>query len=338
MSLWRYILRRLALMIPVLLGVITLIFVISYVIPADPAREWAGPRAREEQVQALANRYHLNDPLYVQLEYYIWNLVHGDLGISPTTHRPVLKDLIDYFPATFELAMIAFFLAVFVGVPLGAISAIRRNSWIDHISRVFSLIGVSAPIFWSALLLQFFFYFKLNWLPAGGRISIPINHITGFVLLDSLLQGNWTAFANAITHFILPAFTLAFFIMGYIVRITRSSMLEVLGTEYIVTAKAKGLPTWVIYFRHAFRNAVIPPLTVIGIQFGWLIAGTVLLETIFAWPGMGRYAAASIVLVDLPAMVGYTLVVALMMILSNLFIDILYTIIDPRIRIGKKER
>ncbi len=338
MSLWRYIIRRLLLVFPVLLGVIILIFTIAYVIPADPAREWAGPHAREEQVQALAERYHLNDPLYVQLGYYIWNLLHGDFGVSPTTHRAVLKDLITYFPATFELAMIAFFFAVFVGIPLGAISAIKRNSWIDHASRVFSLIGVSTPIFWSALLLQFFFYYRLNWLPSGGRISVEIHNITGFVLLDSLLQGNLTAFGDALRHFILPAFTLGFWIMGYIVRITRSSMLEVLGAEYIVTARAKGLPSWILHFRHAFRNAVIPPLTVLGIQFGWLIAGSVLLETIFAWPGMGRYAAGSIVLIDLPAMVGYTLVVALMMILSNLFIDILYSIIDPRIRMGEKAR
>jgi peptide/nickel transport system permease protein len=313
-----------------------LVFIISYMMPVDPARAWAGPKAREEQVEALRERYHLNDPLYMQVYYYLRDLLHGDLGVSATTHRPVLTDLGHFFPATFELAILAFILAVIIGVPLGVISALKRNRVIDHFSRVVALTGVSTPLFWSALLLQFFFYYKLGWLPAAGRCEVELHRITGFVLLDSLITQNMAAFVDALRRLILPSFTLAFYSMGYLVRITRGSMLEVIESEYIMTAKSKGLPRRVVTYRHALKNAIIPPLTVLGINFGWLLSGTVLLETIFAWPGMGRYAAGSIVQVDLPAIVGYTLVVALVMILSNFVVDILYSFIDPRIRMGGK--
>lgn len=336
MSLHSYILRRVFLLIPILLGVLMLVFIISYMMPVDPARAWAGPKAREEQVEALRERYHLNDPLYMQVYYYLRDLLHGDLGVSATTHRPVLTDLGHFFPATFELAILAFILAVIIGVPLGVISALKRNRVIDHFSRVVALTGVSTPLFWSALLLQFFFYYKLGWLPAAGRCEVELHRITGFVLLDSLITQNMAAFVDALRRLILPSFTLAFYSMGYLVRITRGSMLEVIESEYIMTAKSKGLPRRVVTYRHALKNAIIPPLTVLGINFGWLLSGTVLLETIFAWPGMGRYAAGSIVQVDLPAIVGYTLVVALVMILSNFVVDILYSFIDPRIRMGGK--
>lgn len=339
MRLSTYILRRLAMLVPVLLGVLVLIFVIAYVIPADPARAWAGQRAREEQVEALRERYHLNDPIYMQMYYYLSNVIlHFDLGVSPTTGRPVRDDLAAFFPATFELAFCAFILAIAMGIPLGVVSALRRNKPTDHFSRVVALTGVSTPLFWSALLLQFVFYFKLGWLPAMGRSTVDITRYTGFILLDSLLNWNWAALGDAAIHMLLPAFTLAFYSMGYLVRITRGSMLEVLEAEYVTTAKAKGLPRKIVIYRHALKNAIIPPLTVLGVNFGWLLGGTVLLETIFAWPGMGRYAAGSIVMVDLPAVVGYTLVVALVMLLSNLVVDILYSVIDPRVRMGGKTR
>ena len=337
MRLSSYILRRMAMLVPVLLGVLVLIFVIAYVIPADPARAWAGQRAREDQVEALRERYHLNDPIHIQIYTYLKNVIlHFDLGVSPTTGRPVRDDLKAFFPATFELALCAFFLAISLGIPLGVVSALRRNRPTDHFSRIIALTGVSTPLFWSALLLQFFFYFKLDWLPAMGRSTIDITRYTGFILLDSILNWNWTAFGDAAIHMILPAVTLAFYSMGYLVRITRGSMLEVLEAEYVITARAKGLPRKIVIFRHALKNAIIPPLTVLGVNFGWLLGGTVLLETIFAWPGMGRYAAGSIVMVDLPAVVGYTLVVALIMLLSNLIVDVLYSVIDPRVRVGGK--
>ena len=339
MKLRNYILRRVLLLIPVILGVLVLVFIISYVIPADPARAWAGPKARPEQIEVLRERYHLNDPVYLQIYYYLRNLVlHFDLGVSATTGRPVLTDLKAFFPATFELAFFAFVLAIVIGIPLGVVSALRRNEPTDHFSRVVALTGVSTPLFWSALLMQFLFYYKLRWLPAFGRLSVEINRYTGFVLLDSVLNWNWSAFGDAATRLILPAFTLAFYTMGYLVRITRGSMLEVLESEYVVTAKAKGLPQRVVIYRHALKNAIIPPITVLGINFGWLLGGTVLLETIFSWPGMGRYAAGSIVQVDLPAMVGFTLVAATVMILSNLVVDIFYSIIDPRVRVGGKAK
>lgn len=335
MRLRTYILRRLALLIPVILGVLVLVFIISYIIPADPARAWAGPQAREEQIQALRDRYHLDDPVYMQIYYYLRNLVLDfDLGVSVTSGRPVLKDLQAFFPATFEMAIFAFLLAILIGIPLGVISALRRNKTLDHFSRFVALGGVSTPLFWSALLMQLLFYYKLGWLPAIGRLSVDIERYTGFVLLDSLLNGNLAAFGDAARHLVLPVVTLAFYTMGYLVRITRASMLEVLEAEYVNTARAKGLPRKIVIYRHALKNAIVPPLTLLGMTFGRLLGGTVLLETIFAWPGMGRYAAGSIIQVDLPAVVGFTLVTALVMILSNLVVDVLYSVIDPRVRMG----
>jgi ABC-type dipeptide/oligopeptide/nickel transport system permease component len=316
--------------------VLVLVFTISYVIPTDPARQWAGGlHARPEQVELIRERYHLNDPLYMQIYYYLEGLLHGDLGISASTRRPVLEDLKSFFPATFELAIFSFIISL-LGIPFGVISALKRNKMIDHISRVFSLTGASTPLFWMALILQFIFYFKLGWLPAAGRLEVPLERITGMVLIDSVITGNGEALIDALQRLAMPSFCMAFWSMGYLVRITRSSMLEVLNTEYIMTAKAKGLPQRIVNYRHALKNAIVPPITIMGIRFGWLLAGAVLLETIFAWPGMGRYAASSIVEVDLPAMVGYCLVVALVMILANLVVDITYAFIDPRVRVGGK--
>ena len=334
MELRDYILRRLFLLIPVLLGVLVLVFTISYVIPTDPARQWAGGlHAREEQVELLRERYHLNDPLYMQIYYYLDGLIHGDLGISASTRRPVLDDLKAFFPATFELAIFSFIISM-VGIPFGVISALKRNKLVDHVSRVVSLTGASTPLFWMALLLQFIFYYKLGWLPAAGRLEVPLERITGMVLIDSVITGNGAAFKDALARLAMPSFCMAFWSMGYLVRITRSSMLEVLNAEYIMTAKSKGIPQRIVHYRHALKNAIIPPITLLGIRFGWLLAGSVLLETIFAWPGMGRYAASSIVEVDLPAMVGFCLVVALVMIMANLIVDITYAFIDPRVRVG----
>jgi len=339
MKLRTYILRRLLLLIPVIMGVLVLVFIISYIIPADPARAWAGPQAREAQVEALRERYHLNDPVYMQIYYYLSKLIlHFDLGVSVTSGRPVLTDLQAFFPATFELAIFAFILAIAIGIPLGVVSALRRNKPTDHFSRFVALGGVSTPLFWSALLMQLLFYYKLGWFPAIGRLTVDIERHTGFLLLDSLLNGNMAALGDAAKHLVLPVVTLAFYSMGYLVRITRASMLEVLESEYVTTAKSKGLPRRIVIYRHALKNAIVPPLTLLGMSFGRLLAGTVLLETIFAWPGMGRYAAGAIVQVDLPAIVGFTLVAAIVMILSNLVVDILYCIIDPRVRIGGRAR
>jgi peptide/nickel transport system permease protein len=336
MELRDYVLRRLFMLIPVLLGVLVLVFTISYVIPTDPARQWAGGfHARPEQVELLRERYHLNDPLYMQIYYYLDGIFHGDLGISASTRRPVLDDLKAFFPATFELAIFSFIISL-AGIPFGVISALKRNKMLDHVSRVFSLAGASTPLFWMALLLQFIFYYKLGLLPAAGRLEVPLDRVTGMVLIDSVITGNSAAFVDALRRLAMPSFCMAFWSMGYLVRITRSSMLEVLNTEYIVTAKAKGVPQRIVNYRHALKNAIIPPITILGIRFGWLLAGAVLLETIFAWPGMGRYAASSIVEVDLPAMVGYCLVVAFVMIIANLIVDITYAFIDPRVRIGGK--
>ncbi|MBU7047430.1 MAG: ABC transporter permease, partial [Theionarchaea archaeon] len=218
MELRDYVLRRVFLLIPVLLGVLVLVFTISYVIPTDPARVWAGGlHARPEQIELIRERYHLNDPLYMQIYYYLEGLFHGDLGISASTRRPVLDDLKSFFPATFELAIFSFIISL-LGIPFGVISALKRNKMVDHVSRVFSLAGASTPLFWMALLLQFIFYFKLGWLPAAGRLEVPLERITGMVLIDSVLAGNKEALIDALQRLAMPAFCMAFWSMGYLVR------------------------------------------------------------------------------------------------------------------------
>jgi len=338
MRLHEYILRRIITIIPVLIGVTIIVFVIAYVIPTDPARSWAGPKARPEQVEVIRERYHLNDPVHIQLYHYFKGLLHGDLGISPTTHRPVLEDLKDRFPATFELTIFAFILAVVIGLPLGVVSALKRNKPIDHLSRFISLMGVSTPLFWFAMMLQLIFYYRLGWLPASGRIDVEVERITGFLIVDSIMAGNMPALLSTLWHLVLPATCMAFWSLAYFVRITRSSMLENLEADYATTAKAKGLPERIVNYKHVLRNAIIAPVTILGIQFGWLLMGSVLLETIVSWPGMGRYAADTIVQVDLPAIAGYCLVVALIMVIANLITDILYVFIDPRVRLGEKAK
>ena len=333
----RFILRRLLLLVPVLLGISVLTFVLSHVMPGDPARLIAGPHAGEAQVAATRRAFGLDKPLWTQYGVYMAGLARGDLGVALHTQRPVSSDLRAFFPATLELALAAMILAIVVGVPLGTLAAAHRNRAIDHLTRVLALGGVSMPIFWVALLLQILFYYRLGWFPSDGRLDnglAPPPSITGLYTVDALLTGHVNLFINALWHLALPAVVLSFGAVAVIMRMTRSSLLEVLGRQYIRTAKAKGLGYWRVVLRHGLRNALLPTITVLGLQFGYLLGGTVLVEYIFSWPGIGLYTAQSIVSSDYPAIMGVTALIAFLYVLVNLLVDVCYAAINPRIRLG----
>ena len=330
-----YIVKRLVFLVVTLWGILTLTFFISRVIPGDPARLAAGIRAKPEQVKQLQKELGLDRPLIEQYGRYITNVVRGNLGKSIRTRRPVSVDLIEYFPATVELTVFAMILCLVIGIPLGIASAVWQGSFVDHASRLVSTSAVSMPPFWLGLLLQLIFFRWLKLLPAMGRLSIylsPPPHITGLYVLDSLLTGNWTTLGDSLVHLVLPSIALAAGSMAVISRMTRSSFLEVLSSDYIRTARSKGLPERVILLRHAFRNALLPIITSIGLQFGVLLAGAVPIEVVFTWPGIGLYAVQSILFSDFPAILGVTFVVAIVYSVLNLIVDLLYTVIDPRIR------
>jgi len=336
MKAWQYILKRLLLLIPVLFGVTILTFSISHVVPANPALVVLGPHATPDRVKVLKEKWGLDKPVYIQYLIYLKGVLKGDLGTSLHTNQPVAEDLKAYFPATFELTTASMFLCLMFGIPLGIIAAVKKDKMIDHITRIFSLIGVSIPIFWLGLLLLLVLYFKLGFLPGGGRLpslAVPPKHITGLYILDSLLTGNWEILKESVIHIILPASCLGFAVIGVISRMTRSSMLNILGEDYIKTARAKGLKERKVIYQHALRNAILPIVTISGILYGQLLAGAVLTETIFSWPGMGLYTVTSIMQLDFQPIMGFTIVVAFVYVVLNLLVDILYVIFDPRIRL-----
>lgn len=335
----RFIIRRLVLLIPLLIGVTLVAFIIARAVPSDPVNAALGQNAvaDEELVAAFRARWGLDKPPYIQYLTYLKNLVLGDLGQSISTHRPVRADLARYLPATIELATTSIILAILVGVPFGIISAIRRNTWLDQVSRVISLIGVSAPVFWLALLGLFIFYSRLRWLPGPGRLDIgldPPMPVTGLYTIDALLMGDFSLWLNALSHLVLPSLVLASFSMGLITRITRSAMLDVLDQDYIRTARSKGLGEARITLRHSVPNALILTVTVLGLSYGNLLTGAVLTETIFSWPGIGQYAFQASVSLDFPAIMGVTMLIALVFILVNLVVDVTYIFLDPRLREG----
>jgi peptide/nickel transport system permease protein len=327
--------RRIALMIFVLWGIITITFIVARVIPADPIGSILGPQAPPELVEKLRKEWGLDKPLYQQYFDYIINVLHGDFGKSIKTNRPVLEDLKQFFPATIELATFSLIIAVLIGVPLGILSALKKDSTIDYLSRMFALTGVSTPVFWLGLVLLYLFYYKIQIFPEPGRLSVgvqPPDPITGMILLDSLLRGKFDVFLDALKHIILPSIVLGFYNSAYIMRITRASVLEVISQEYVRMAIAKGLRRRKVILKHVFRNAMIPVVTVIGITYGSLLEGAVLTETIFAWPGLGRYATQAFLSLDYNAVVGATFLIALVYSLVNLVVDVLYIYIDPRTR------
>jgi len=333
----RFLAKRLALLVLVLLGATVITFVISHAVPSDPARMWAGPRAGPTQLEQARRELGLDQPLYIQLAVYISRVFRGDLGVSIHTRRPVLNDIAAFFPATFELTTFAMIIALALGIPMGVVSATRRDRLPDHAARIFSLTGVSVPIFWLGLLAQLVLSSTFHILPTSGRVdssllAIAPPAVSGLYLLDALLAGNWPFFASAFVHILLPALTLSYASLAIVTRMTRSTMLEVLGQDYIRTARMKGLPERAVLYKHALKNALIPILTIVSLCYGFLLAGAVLVETIFDWPGMGLYATNAILTLDLPAIIGVTLIVAVIYVMINLVVDILYTLVDPRVR------
>ncbi len=335
MQILAYVLKRLLYLVPVLLGVTLLVFVISHAIPGDPARMMAGQKASHEAVENLRRSMGLDRPLPEQYATYLLGLLRGDLGFSIRNQRPVVEDLQDFFPATLELSLVSMLLCVSVGLPLGIISAVRRNRPIDHAARVFSVFGVSMPVFWLGLMLLLLFYRTLGWLPGSGRLDIhtdPPAQVTGLYLIDTLVEGSLGKFGDALRHILMPAFCLSYVYLAIITRIVRSSMISVMGLDFITTARANGISEAAIILKHCLKNSLIPTVTITGLSIGELLGGAILTETIFNWPGMGKYVVDSVNFLDFPAMMGFTLVVALAYVLINLAVDVLYAFLDPQIR------
>ncbi len=331
----RYIAKRLVWLVVVVLGMTLITFTITHMIPADPAKIAAGLGADASAVEKIRHELGLDLPLHEQYLFYLKNLLRGDLGRSILTNRPVLDDIKDYFPATLELALVAMGVAMLLGVSVGVLSALQQGRVTDNLIRLFSTLWVAMPVFWFALLLQILFYGELGWLPPGARIgdSIPMPpRVTGLLLVDSIIALRFDAFFSACVHLILPVTAIALTRVAEVARITRSSMLEVLRQDYVRTARAKGLVESVVIIRHALRNAGLPIITTFGLLFGYLLGGTILVESIFQWPGMGRYAVLSITSVDFPAVIGVTVVASFAFVLVNLFVDLVYRFTDPRIR------
>ena len=334
-SLARFILRRSLLQVFVLFGVTLLTFFLMFVVPGDPAVLLAETGGFEpEVIEDFRERWGFDRPAYKQYLTYMGNLLRGDFGTSLVTKVPVSKQIATFLPATAELSILAFLMAVVMSIPAGIAAAVNRNALTDQVIRVFSLFGVSMPIFWLAIILLVIFFFHLDWLPSAQRIALDREipeHTTGFLTIDTLVQGDFGGFLSAVHHLILPAFVLAFSIVGLLTRITRTSMLEVLGQDYIRTARAKGLSSRTVLYRHALKNALIPTVTILGLTVGALLSGAVLTETIFAWPGLGRFAVQSILFLDRAAVVGITLVIAVAYSMANLVVDVLIALIDPRV-------
>jgi peptide/nickel transport system permease protein len=337
MSIIQHIIRRLVLMIPMLMGITLLLFLVTHIVPVDPLAVILTEKSMEdpEAVAAATAKWGLDKPLPEQYLIYLTNLVQGDMGTSFKTKNPVFQDLKTFLPATIELAIGSFIFAIVLGLPLGIISAVRSGHLVDHFTRVFSLLGASMPPFWSGLLVLFVFYYLLGWAPGPGRIDARIDtpdQVTGLFLVDSLISGNSEAFWSSLSHLILPCIILGWFTLALISRISRSSIMEVMSQDYIRTARAKGQIERLVITRHALRNGLIPLVTLMGLAFAGLMSGAIMTETIFAWPGIGRYAVDASANLDYPAISGVTLLIAVIYMFVNLFVDILYTFLDPRIR------
>jgi peptide/nickel transport system permease protein len=334
----RLLAKRFGTSLIVLIGVSILIFAIARVIPGDPARIALGPNATADAVAALRDRLHLNDSFVAQYGYFVSDLLHGDLGVSLYTNRPVTTDIGQFLPATLELVIVSGLMMVLLGVPLGILSARYRGSWIDHLARFVTLLGVSAPSFvWAVILMLIFAYF-IHIFPIAGRISdsITVEPITGFMLIDTLIHGNVEAFGDAIWHIILPAFALALSGIGQAARLVRSNMVETYDKPYIEMAEAYGFPERKIARKYAFRPSMIPSLTIIGLDFAAMLGNAFLVEAVYAWPGLSRYGVAVILRKDLNAIVGTVLIISAMFLIVNLVVDLMVSIINPRIRLSQR--
>jgi peptide/nickel transport system permease protein len=330
----KYAIQRFLTIVPVLLGISLIVFSFIHLIPGDPAVAMLGERATPQRVAEVRAQLGLDQPLYQQYFIYVGKILRGDLGASILRGDPVLRDLVRRFPATVELATSAILIAILVGVPMGIISAVWRNSFFDGFSRLVALTGVSMPIFWLGLMLAWCFGVVLGWLPTGFRLGtdVTLAAVTNFNLLDSLLMKNPAALVSSLRHLVLPAIALSTIPMAVIARMTRASLLEVLSQDYIRTAQSKGLPRRAVILRHAMRNALLPVMTVTGLQIGRLLAGAILTETIFSWPGIGLWIYESIQARDYPIVQGATLFIATIFVMVNLLTDVLYATVDPRIK------
>ena len=334
----KYIASRLILMVGILFGVLTITFFLGRVLPASPTNLILGDRPTAEQILRAEEELGLNKPLLVQYGLYLGQVVRGDLGSSLRTSVPVIVEIRNRMGATIELTTLAIIIVIIIGVPLGVLSAVRQNSWLDNIARAGAVGGVAIPAFLLAMILQIIFYGQLNWLPLQGRLDseilldVAFPRTTGLFLIDTLMAGEWGAFKSAVLHLILPTLTLAIVTLASVTRITRNMMVEVLGEEYIRTAFAYGVPKRSIYYRHALKATLIPMMTVIGLTYGILLGGSVVVEFLFDWPGLGGFLVLSIVQNDFPAVLGTTLFLAATYLGINLIVDLLYFVVDPRLK------
>lgn len=327
--------KRLAMLVLVTFGVTLICFAISRLIPGDPAQLLLGPRATPEAIAELRARLGLDQPVLTQYVGYVRALAQGDFGTSIVTRQPVLPELWAAIPATFELMLLAMLLSIAVGVPLGVITAVRRDTWIDGVGRGLAILGISTPTFWLGLMLMLLFYAELGLLPGSGRLDIgvvPPPHVTGLYLIDAALAGDGLAWRSAFNHLLLPACTLALASVGTVVRIIRSSMIEVLAEDYIRTARAYGISPRRIVYVHALKNALIPFVTVAGLELAALLFGSVVIESVFAWPGVGGLVLGAILNLDFPVIMGFTVLASVVYVLVNLLVDLVYIALDPRIQ------
>ena len=330
----RYILRRLLQLVPVLLGISLLVFIFLHLIPGDPAVTMLGDRATPDAVEKLRERMGLNEPLPLQYLSFLGNLLTFDLGNSIFTGVPIAEEIRLRWPATFELSVTAMLIALVIGIPAGVLAAVKKNSWIDNLTMTGSLLGVSMPVYWLGLLLVYLFAVNLQWLPPSGRtdISTAFQPVTGFFIFDSIIQGDFKALGDVLAHLVLPAVTLSTIPLAIIARITRSAMLEVLSQDYIRTARSKGLKELIVIGKHALKNAMLPVVTIVGLEFGTLLGGAILTETIFSWPGIGSWIYGGILQRDYPVVQGGVVFVAFVFVLINLLVDLSYALLDPRIQ------
>ncbi len=330
-------LKRMTLIIPNLIGVIIVTFLLTRALPGDPAAYFAGPAATKESVEQIRKSLGLDKPLIVQFGSYVSELARGNLGNSLTTGQPVLTEIKNRLPASAELTLFGLILSIVIAVPLGILAAVKQGSWIDHTCRIVATAGVSLPVFFTGLLLVYVFYYILGWSPAPlGRLDVfasPPTQITGFYLIDSLLTGNWSAFRSSLNQLLLPGLTLCIFSLAPIARMTRASMLTVLASEFIRTARASGLDSRTVIITYAFRNAMLPVVTTLGMVFSFLLGANVLVEKVFAWPGIGSYAVEALISSDFAPVQGFVLTMAILYVALNLLIDLLYGVIDPRVRL-----
>lgn len=334
----RFVTRRAAALVLLSIGITLVVFLLTQAVPSDPVASSLGEQAAGDPAAVASFRAHygLDKPLPVRYAIYLSHLVQGDLGESTQTHNPVRKDLATFIPATAELAFYSILVAVVVGVLFGVVAAMRRNRPIDHTLRVVSLGGISMPTFWIALLALYVFFYRLGWFPGGGRLGIgvePPSRVTGLYTVDALVGGQWSVFTDALDHIVLPALVLAAFNVSLLTRYTRSAVLEVIGNDYVRAARAKGLSEWTVVTRYILRAALPAVVTVIGLLFANILTGAVLVENIFSWPGVGQYAYTSAINLDVQAIAGVSLFVAVVYVSINFVVDVLYGVIDPRIRL-----